>query len=355
MIDQKSHMPLYLQVRQDLEQKMLSGEIKIGDKLQSEKEMTAHYKVGRMTIRNALSELVSKGYLKKDQGLGTFCIKIPEQVSSNTIDLLLDMKNVSFIPYFLSGINRVTKSRNCEIRVHDTADSMDTIASLLEEIMNRGTDGVIIQPYTGRDEITPGCKQALELFMKQGIPLVTIDGKFRNVDTPCVMNDDVRGGYIATQHLISMGHKNILGYFRERYKDSSFRANGYDQAMQEAELTPRHLNADTTEPEQLVAYLRDNGITAMVCYNDNLVIDCYHIFDKYGLKIGEDISIVGYDDTEFAVSVLPPFTSVTHPKDVMGETTANILLKMIEADELKYYRHVFSPSLIERASVRRLK
>ena len=72
MIDRNSFDPLYVQVKNHITSAIESGEIKIGDKLMSENEMLKFYGVGRVTIRNALSELVAEGCLRKEQGLGTF-------------------------------------------------------------------------------------------------------------------------------------------------------------------------------------------------------------------------------------------------------------------------------------------
>ena len=67
MIDRKSFEPMYQQIKRDIEQQILSGQIKIGDKLMSETEMLEHYHVARMTVRAALTELVNNGCLAKER------------------------------------------------------------------------------------------------------------------------------------------------------------------------------------------------------------------------------------------------------------------------------------------------
>lgn len=79
MIDRKSFEPMYQQIKRDIEQQILSGQIKIGDKLMSETEMLEHYHVARMTVRAALTELVNNGCLAKERGRGTFCVALPRQ------------------------------------------------------------------------------------------------------------------------------------------------------------------------------------------------------------------------------------------------------------------------------------
>lgn len=354
MVDRSRHEPLYLQIRLDIEKKIIDGTINVGDKLMSESEMIAYYKVGRVTIRAALAELVSQGILRKEQGLGTFCAKVPQAIEPKCIDVLLDMHNTYFVPYFLSGINRTLKDYNYEIRIHDTEDSTETIATILNRIRINQTDGIILQPYTGREAPTEECVQAVLSCQNDQIPIITIDGKFRGIETPCVMNDDICGGYLAAQHLIQNGHKKILGLFRMRYKDSEFRRVGYEKAMKEAGLEPQLLDADTASSEQIVAAVKEEGITAIVCYNDLLALDCYHLCAKVGLVVGEDISIVGYDNTVLAESTLPQMTSVTHPKESMGVKVAGILLEMMNGTVQNSYRFMYTPNMVERASVKNL-
>ena len=90
MVDRNSFEPLYFQVKRDIQEQILSGKIKIGDKLMSESEMICYYNVGRVTIRNALAELVSSGCLRKEQGLGTFCVALPRMEDRKNIDVLLN-------------------------------------------------------------------------------------------------------------------------------------------------------------------------------------------------------------------------------------------------------------------------
>lgn len=354
MVDRSSYEPLYRQIKRDIEEQILNGTIKIGDKLMSETEMLKHYNCGRTTIRNALAELVHSGCLRKEQGFGTFCAAIPKREVPKNIDVFLNTADTYFIPYILSGISRVLDERNCNLILHDTLDSMDNIAQTLVQVLDRGTDGVIIQPYTGPEEISANCRAAIAQCAEMDIPLITIDGKFKGMDTACIMNNDDLGGLMATEHLIQMGHRNILGLFRNRYKDSAFRSAGYQEAMVKAGLTPRILDADTADRSDWIRYIRAEQITAIVCYNDPLAVECYHALNNAGLRICDDVSVVGYDNTELSTTALPKITSITHPKDVMGEQAATFLLDWLEGRAEPPYHFMFQPHLIQRDSVRNL-
>lgn len=354
MVDRNSFEPLYFQVKRDIQEQILSGKIKIGDKLMSESEMICYYNVGRVTIRNALAELVSSGCLRKEQGLGTFCVALPRMEDRKNIDVLLNTGDRIFTPYFLSGISRVLDANDCNLILHDTLDDMATIAKLLEQVMDRGTDGIILQPFTGTAEVLPECSRALALCRERKIPVVTIDGKFKDIDTAYIVNDDEGGCRKATEHLIRMGHKKVLGLFRNRYRDSKFRAMGYRAAMEQAGLPVQILDADETDKLQWVDYIRSREITGVVCYNDYLAAKCYHCFHENGLQPGQDISVVGFDDTEVSRTALPRITTVTHPKDVMGEQAARYILDRIAGTEQEPEQYMFPSDLICRDSVRNI-
>lgn len=169
-----------------------------------------------------------------------------------------------------------------------------------------------------------------------------------------MMNNDDLGGLMATEHLIQRGHCNILGLFRNRYKDSAFRAAGYREAMAKAGLTPHILDADATCAEEWIRYIRQAQITAVVCYNDLLAVECYHALNSAGLRVCDDISVVGFDNTELSVTALPKLTSITHPKDIMGEQAATFLLDWIEGQTEPPCHVMFQPELILRDSVRNI-
>lgn len=351
MVDRNSFEPLYFQVKRDIEERILDGRIAIGDKLMSESEMISHYHVGRVTIRNALAELVSSGCLRKEQGLGTFCVALPRTEDRKNIDVLLNTGDRIFTPYFLSGISRVLDENDCNLILHDTLDDMATIAKLLEQVADRGSDGVIIQPYTGTGEVLPACAQALQLCRERKIPLVTIDGKFKDIDTAYIVNDDEGGCRKATEHLLRMGHRQILGLFRNRYRDSKFRTMGYRAAMEQAGLPVRILDADEIGPERWVEYIRREQITGLVCYNDLLAAKCYRCFHENGMIPGRDISVVGFDDTEVSRTALPRLTTVAHPKDLMGQQAALYLMDRIEGENAQPEQYIFPSDLICRESV----
>ena len=351
MIDRTSFEPMYKQIRRDIEDQILSGKIRIGDRLMSENEMLQHYGVARMTVRAALTELVSSGCVAKERGRGTFCVALPRKEEKQKIDVLLDAEDVYFMPYFVNGIGSVLQKNGCHLMLHDTGGEQEQMERIFRELLEEGTQGVLVQPYTGNQTLSSGLTEQLQLCMDSGIPLVTLDGKFPGFDFAGFMTDDVAGGALATRHLISMGHERIFGVFRNSRRDSTFRCAGYRQAMEQAGLSPMVLDADGAYAASLLQAIRNGDCTAIVCYNDYLAVECYHLFSRNGIRIPEDVSVVGYDDTELSVTAIPRITSVTHPKNRMGEEAAACLLEMLRENRVRYERKLYRPELAVRSSV----
>ena len=145
MINRNSSIPMYVQLADILREQMASGELKPGDKLPSETEMIKKYKLGRLTIRDALSILVNEGLLEKHHGKGTFCKSNITQQKTR-VDLLLNLSDLYFIPYYLRSICEVLESDNVNVVLSDTKNDVDAICSLLERILAEGSDGIIFQP-----------------------------------------------------------------------------------------------------------------------------------------------------------------------------------------------------------------
>lgn len=354
MVDRNSYEPLYQQIKRDIEEQILSGKIQIGDKLMSESEMLSCYSVGRMTVRAALAAMVSNGCLKKERGRGTYVIAKPKQAARFNIDVLVNTSDADFIPYFLTGISRALDKHDCNILLHNTMDSLDTIESILALVLQRGSNGILLQPETSLNNTTPNLRELLNACTEADIPIVTMDGKIRDMDVIGFMTDDVLGGRLAAQCLIDLGHRNIVGLFRNQFRDSSFRARGYSEAMKDAGLTPQLIDADSEYQAELCDLIQSGSITGIVCYNDYLVAECYHSFLEQGIRVPQDVSVVGYDDTETAMSTIPRITSITHPKDHMGEDAANCLMQLIHKEPISTRLHLYTPTLVTRASTRSL-
>ena len=352
MIDRNSPEPLYLQVKNDIAAQIEAGTIKIGDKLMSENEMMQYYNVGRVTIRNALSALTVTGCLKKEQGLGTFCVAKPASTKRLNIDVVMNCSDTYLVAFLLAGINSILEKEDCDLLLHDTKNSIPTVNQILQNILKRGTDGVILHhPNSGQS--TTVLLQTLDLFRQLNIPVVSVCSNQPGTDITLTI-DDCYGAKIAAQYLLDCGHRRILGLFPEEDYGVEDRFNSIKSVIEKHpdtifhSLRSRNVAEDASE---IIRHVHRNRITAIICYNDFYAVQCMHVLQEHGCRIPEDISLIGFDDSSLSTSAVPQLTTVSHPKDHMGSDAARSLLHRIHETMTTPSKTIYRPELVIRQSV----
>ena len=358
MLDKNSPIPLYYQLKEKIKQQIEDGTIKPGEKLLSESEMIKEYFIGRLTVREALSQLVNEGYLEKQHGKGTFCKGTPAREAKLNIDVLLNTSDNYFIPYYIRGINEVLIKNNANFLIHDTKNDIHNICSLLEDILEKGTSGVILQPSMKEEDIPENLIEVFHKFRTKGIPYFMIDSCYKGIESSYTIMDEVRGGYISTEHLIKLGHKRIGGIFRNGIIESKERQKGYCQALEKYDLImcPEWLLEENDKLEEQLEPLLfgEEKVTAFVCHNDEVALKCLRFLKKKGLHVPEDISLVGYDDSFIAEASDISLTTIVHPKNKMAGLAAEKLMELINRSEVWPFTYTYEPRLIIRSSTRNL-
>lgn len=232
-------------------------------------------------------------------------------------------------------------------------DNVDKQRDFLETLLQLGTDGVIMSPAID----TP--QQDIELLRRNGVPVVFIARSQANIDVPVFRGDDSFGIGLATNHLISLGHRRIAmvggadstSTGRDRYQ-------GYRIAMEKAGLETRsewrlpgaRTKAGGFEAAPQLLALADRP-TAAVCWNDLVAIGLMNGIARAGLKPGVDISVTGYDDLEEAHIATPALTTVSNGQAEVGRNAARALLDRIEKKKpVTGALHLIRPELQIRQS-----
>lgn len=353
MIDRSNFEPLYLQVKNDIISKIESGEIQIGDKLMSENEMLQYYGVGRVTIRSALAELVSDGCVRKEQGLGSFCVAYPRKNMLN-IDVLVDSTSIYFTPYMLRGISRVLERNTCNLLLHDTGNSSERIKQQLEVLLGKGSDGILLQPSTV-DPCDEELVQLVDKFNTVGIPIVLVCGRTAGLTCASLSIDDNYGTCIAARYLLECGHRKILGLFNNAQHGTKIRKEGFLQTLSTvADAVPYLVESSENYGEEVLRLIREEGVTAIQCCNDLMAVECLCLLNENDICVPDDVSLIGYDNIEMSLSTVPQLTTVSHPKDHMGSDAAKTLLLHIQTGKQSSGSVIYRPELVIRQSVRQI-
>jgi DNA-binding LacI/PurR family transcriptional regulator len=201
----------------------------------------------------------------------------------------------------------------------------------------------------------------LELLMQRGVPFVVLGnnviGDFADAGCDVVFSDDVQGSQDATRHLISLGHRHIcfVGNIGLPWFARCF--SGYQRAMEEAGLTPRHSSVDS-EDEAEIGYLgtksllaRGEPVTAIFAGNDPTAHGVYKGLRDRGLNIPDDVSVVGCDDT-VGSWLYPALTTIREFPEQLGKQMVELLLGRIASPDLERQRVTVPTELIKRESCR---
>ncbi|MDC3416876.1 GntR family transcriptional regulator [Aquibacillus salsiterrae] len=360
----------YKAIKQAIKSKILDGTYAPNQKLHSESEMIKEFGVSRHTVRLAIGELANEGWLYKIQGSGTFCAD-----RSKVMKLNPSQKNIAIVTTFISdyifptiirGAESFLSQESYNVSIFNTKNDYDQEKRVLETILMGNYDGVIVEP-TRSASASPNLHLYLTL-EKENIPFIMINAYYEELEPPAVVVNDEQGGYIQTEHLIKLGHRDMIGIYKTDDMQGLKRLKGYIKAHRAygIPLNPQNIilfktcNQEEKPKEQLEALLSNSQQlpTGLVCYNDELVLQLLDIVREKGIQVPRDLSIVGYDDSNLAEASEVKLTSVCHPKTELGVEAAKLLLNIIKDKSgslnKQHQSIVFEPKLIERTSTRQI-
>ncbi|MFG6150307.1 GntR family transcriptional regulator [Halobacillus sp. B23F22_1] len=334
----------YGTVKKAIKSKILDGTYEPHHKIQSESEMMKQFNVSRHTVRLAIGELVSEGWLYREQGAGTFCAdRTRRDAQSNS----LPRKNIAIITTYISdyifpsiirGAEAYLSESGYNVSLFNTNNNHEKEREYLEKIITQGFDGAIIEP-TKSAYSNPNINYYLNL-ERLNIPYLMINAYYDALEPISVLVDDERGAFLQTEHLIKQGHRDILGFFKTDDMQGNLRMKGYLKAhrMHKVPINPKLLNTYQTDEKetkpveeltQLLTHIEARP-TAIVCYNDELAIRLINVLREKNMKVPQDISIVGFDNSFLTELSEVKLTSVQHPKAELGQTAAKLILDMIK-------------------------
>ncbi len=355
-IDRSSPLPLYAQLQTALQQAIRRGELAYGEKLPSENEFMELLGLSRMTIRSALSQLSQDNYIHKIHGKGTFVCYKAESAAAGKVDVLLDVTYAYFSTHYIKSISEVLSAFNYQFVIHDTQDSQDHICDILEKILQSDSAGILLQPSHLVEPTLPRLKNLLLAINERGIPIVMLDRSIDGVGSESILFDDYMGGRIAAEYLVALGHKKCAMICCSSFAENKPRFTGFNDLLLERDLTPLFaIEKDQDMEQNLIRLVKDQGITAIFNYNDEVALKTFRYLASAGIRIPQDVSVLGYDDTVLTKATDPQMTSVIHPKELLGHIASRKLLSLIEGDTYVPPREQLFPTLNIRGSCSRAR
>jgi len=298
----------------------------------------------RTAVERAIAEL---GFVPNQQA------RVLTGASSQVIGLIvLDIMS----PFFMEAASAVERAANEAGHVMilcDSENSRQREAQLLQMLSAQRVRGVLLTPASAEAPLLS------EWLGERQLPVVFLDYK-DSPDACSVSADHVAGAKLAVRHLLGLGHDRIafvggptlLHQFAQR-------SQGAREALAEAGLDPT--TALIEESVEAIG-IRDGMLAAerllargmpdaVFCGNDMLAFGVYRGLAHAGVRVPEDVALVGYDDITFAADWIVPLTSVRQPIYELGYRAANLLLEHSSGDDAHVHQTVvLTPSLVVRAS-----
>lgn len=225
----------------------------------------------------------------------------------------------------------------------------------LDLLVQSRVQGIIIAPVDEKSS-------RLEMLKDRGVPMVFVDRVGDDRDCWSVVVDDFRGGQIGIRHLVGAGHRRIafLGHPEKSPKVRTRLAGARKIADEHADVTLELLDADSWTIEagrsagrRLLDRAVERRPSAVFCANDMLALGLEQELLRDGVRVPDDIAIVGYDDLEWASVASVPLTTVRQPRQELGRTAVDMIMELLARPASKVPRSnhvVLQPELVVRDS-----
>lgn len=271
---------------------------------------------------------------------------------TRTIGMLITASSNPFYSELVRGVERSCFERGYSLVLCNTEGDEQRMNRNLETLMQKRVDGLLLL-------CTETHQPSQEILQRYpSVPTVMMDWAPFDGDSDLIQDNSLLGGDMATQYLINKGHTHIACITGSLDKTPArLRLEGYRAAMANAGLTVREGDEITGnfefgggfEAMQTLLALKERPPAVFIC-NDAMAVGAYQALYQAGLKVPEDIAVVGYDDIELARYMTPPLTTIHQPKDELGELAIDVLIHRIADPSQQQQRLQLTPVLMERGS-----
>lgn len=310
-----------------------------------------------MVINNKpnISESTRKKVLKIAKELNYYPNVIARGLAtkkSNAIGVIVPNLASSFVVRILQGIKSTNRDLEYTVQLFDTVGQRENESQLFQRLAReRRIDGVIlISSHVTEEE--------LQVFAQESVPSIIVARRCEHLDSVYVNNE--QGAYDATEYLINKGHREIACVMSDKAGvPTENRQNGYLKALKKHGLTFRNELLFVVENENIedgsnvfkkIRELSPMVTAVFVPAGDMVAIGIIKAAKHSGVKVPDDLAVVGYDDLPAAEVIEPMLTTIRQPKLEMGDYAINMIVDKIEGREIGIKQKELPTKLIIRES-----
>jgi DNA-binding LacI/PurR family transcriptional regulator len=319
------------------------GTFVAGAQIPTEHALVEQFGVSRGTVRHAMSTLVHEGLLERVRGRGTFvrsiaALPLPLTAAKveKRIGVILSHPGGEMELRTLVGIESAARERGYAVSFSYTDEDAQQQAYEIQRLRADRVAGLIIFPIRDIEDDT-----SIHDLRTDEVPFVLIDRYLPRVEADSVLTDNVGGGYIATEHLISLGHTRIgfVHSYAGTLATTSVRDRwlGYRQALDTHQLpydpelvyqTTRFMGNQDDFDE---FFARQPLPTAVFAATDHVALGFMQAAYHHSLVIPNDLALIGFDNLGFTANVRPPLTTLAQNFPELGARASRLLMNRIES------------------------
>ncbi len=344
-----------------LETRIRQGDYPPGSRLPAERQLADELGIHRNTVRRVVARLAEAGWLDCQPGCRPVVRSPGGVVAMHTIALLMGNEPVFHaFQHLLRGCEQKLRASGYRLVYMDTRGPGEEPArsreqQALENLSERPVAGLILwceEPYRARPH--------LDRLSGQGTAVVTVDRHVPGFTSDWVGADNIHGAITAVEHLLELGHRRI-GFAAQHTPPTSVqeRLEGYAEALHSHGLDvdegllfwfPRE-GTEAAVADWAVRLLQTpEHPTAFFAENDIMAWQMLRALNGAGIKVPQDISLVGFDDMEAQAVQTPVMTTVRQPYQAMGWQAARLVLERIRHPDAPYREVLLGTALVRRSS-----
>jgi len=271
---------------------------------------------------------------------------------SNSIGVLVSELHGPFYGAMLTGIEAEFRAAGKHVIITAGHSDLATEQDGIDFLQSRNCDALILHVEAVSDDY-------LLQLAAGDTPFVLLNRHIPAIADRCISLNNELGGYLATRHLLQQGHRQIAYIAGPMWKtDARDRYHGHQRALAEYQLTADpalFFEGDFRETggsKGLESLLKTGkAFSALVCANDEMASGAITAARELGLNIPQQLSVMGYDNVNFAYYTYPKLSTIDYPISAMGQMAARWVLREVYQQESSEVQQLFEPALISRDSV----
>ena len=339
--DQPNHGPKYEQLKQQIIEQITSGRLKPGDALPTERWWSEQNKLARSTVRQAMSALERDGLIRRMQGKGTF---VHEQALERfsqglaVFALMLPETQTGFYPSLQRSFDAAAVEVHHQLLICNTGNNVDRQGNIILQLLDKQVAGVALVPVT--QPPTPAYQ--LRQLQKAGIPVVFCHRRVEGINAPLLAIPFHEIGRFVARHLVELGHRRVAFFAPQRTASSSAYEAGLRAGLAEGraqvpdgcvfygfdgKVNPAEYESEIVSALQHMLDHEDRP-TAIFSSFDSLAELIYLSLEKFGLRVPDDISIIGLGGVSRSSPMMRRLTSATVDEVEIGRLAAQLLDQM---------------------------